>query len=207
MIKAEEKEKEKYKLFHYAEEQQKTQIILCHTSRPISNYMAGLKNRMDGQYKRIPNYVISRRGKVIKNFQDLHHSDFFGDETIDNHSIIVMLENLGWLKLNPLNNEYTNWIGDIYRGKVYQKKWRDKNFWATYTDKQIESLADLVTHLCEELGIEKVLVGHNVKVDGIKKFNGVCSRSNYTDYWTDLSPAFEFDKLKEHLNQDEKEQT
>ena len=61
--------------------------------------------------------------------------------------------------------------------------------------------------MCEELNIEKVLVGHNVKVEGIKKFKGVCSRSNYTEHWTDLSPAFEFEMLKKQLKKDEKDQT
>ena len=203
MIKLNQIEK-KYNLFHHEEEHDKTQIILCHTSRPIKDYLMSLKTRMDGEYKKSPNYIISREGKIIKNFEDNHHAEFFGDPTIDKQSIIIMLENLGWLKLNPLSNEYTNWIGDIYKGEVYQKKWRDKNFWATYTTEQLDSLSELIIDLCEESSVERVLIGHNVKVDGIKKFNGVCSRSNYTDYWTDLSPAFEFDKLKEYLNKNEK---
>ena len=198
------KEEKKYNVFYHDKEHVKTQIILCHTSRHLKDYITCIKTRMGGEYKKSPHYLISKKGNIINNFPHNNSSEFFGDETIDNQSVVVMLENLGWLKLNPLSGEYTNWVGDIYKGKVYQKQWRDHNFWATYTDEQIVGLGELITELCDKLDIEKILVGHNVKVEGIKRFNGVCSRSNYTDYWTDLSPAFEFGKLKEHLNKDEK---
>tara|TARA_R110000824_G_scaffold73220_5_gene186497 strand:+ start:6703 stop:7323 length:621 start_codon:yes stop_codon:yes gene_type:complete len=198
------KEEKKHNLFYHEEEHVKTQIILCHTSRHLKDYLTGIKTRMGGEYKKSPHYLISKKGDIINNFPPNNSSEFFGDDTIDNQSVVVMLENLGWLKLNPLSGEYTNWAGDIYKGKVYQKQWRDHNFWTIYTDEQIVVLSELITKLCDKLDIEKILVGHNVKVDGIKRFNGVCSRSNYTDYWTDLSPAFEFEKLKEHLKKYEK---
>ena len=201
------KEKKTYKLFHHKEKEEKTQIILCHTSRRLQDYFTSLKLRMGGKYKKSPHYLLSKTGKIIKNFPGHSSSEFFGDETIDKQSVVIMLENLGWLKLNPLSNQYTNWVGDIYSGEVYQKNWRDKKFWATYTHKQLEALGQLISELCEELNIEKVLVGHNVKVEGIKRFKGVCSRSNYTEHWTDLSPAFEFEMLKKQLKKDEKDQT
>ena len=45
--------------------------------------------------------------------------------------------------------------------------------------------------------IEKKFVGQNVRVPGVEKFEGIVSRSNYSEYFTDLSPAFNFKKLEE----------
>ena len=48
-----------------------------------------------------------------------------------------------------------------------------------------------------DLDINKDFVGHNVKVGGVEKFEGVVCRSNYSEFFTDLSPAFNFEKIKE----------
>jgi hypothetical protein len=36
-------------------------------------------------------------------------------------------------------------------------------------------------------------------VDGIEKFEGIVSKSNYDSEYTDLSPAFDFEELKKLL--------
>ena len=59
--------------------------------------------------------------------------------------------------------------------------------------------AELIKQLCSEHNIPLELIGHNVKVDGVMSFQGVLTRSNYNEYWTDLSPSFDFKKLKEYL--------
>ncbi len=41
------------------------------------------------------------------------------------------------------------------------------------------------------------MVGNNVRVKGVENFKGIVSRSNYSEFFTDLSPAFNFDKIKE----------
>jgi hypothetical protein len=46
------------------------------------------------------------------------------------------------------------------------------------------------------------LVGHNVKIDGIVNFYGITTRSNYNEYWTDLSPSFDFKKLKKYIDEE-----
>ncbi len=189
------------KLFYHNNKESKTQIILCHTSRPISYYKNSLKYRLDGEYTKIPNYIIGKKGTVIKNFEDCYHSDFMGNEDIDKQSIIICLENLGWLKLNQLNNKYVNWIGDIYKGEVYQKRWRDHSFWSNYPDEQLRSCAELIVTVCQELGIPINLVGHNVKLDKALNFEGILTRSNYNEYWTDLSPSFNFEKLKTYIDE------
>lgn len=189
------------KLFHYPNKENKRQIILCHTSRPILYYKNSLRYRLDGEYTKIPHYIIDKKGIVIENFSQEYYSDFMGNENIDKQSVIICLENLGWLKFNQLNNKYMNWIGDIYKGEVYQKRWRDHSFWSNYPDKQLKSCAELIVKICDELEIPINLLGHNVKIDNALKFEGVLTRSNYNEYWTDLSPSFNFEKLKTYIDE------
>ena len=92
-----------------------------------------------------------------------------------------------------------DWLGNIYKGEVFDKKWRNKFFWAIYTDKQVESLVSLLKQICEDFNIKRDFIGHNVKVSGVQNFKGVVNRSNYSDCFTDLSPAFNFEKIKEIL--------
>jgi len=57
--------------------------------------------------------------------------------------------------------------------------------------------------LCKDLEIPNKFVGHNVKVDGIELFQGVTTRSNYHQRYTDVSPAFDFDTFKKELENEQ----
>ena len=189
-------------LFHYNEVTNKKQIILSHTSRPMQFYKNSLKYRLDGEYTKIPTYIISKKGKIIKNFSGGNYSDYIGMEKIDKQSINICLENLGWLKYNQLNDVYANWIGDIYKGEVYQKRWRDRTYWSNYPDEQLKSCSQLIVELCLNFNIPLNVLGHNVKLDGVIDFSGIICRSNYNEFWTDLSPSFNFEKLKKYINEE-----
>jgi N-acetyl-anhydromuramyl-L-alanine amidase AmpD len=182
---------------------QKTQIILCHTSREVEEYLASLKFRYNTKYDKIPNYVITREGKILQLLSDQGYGNFFDDHITNKLSIFVMLENLGWLEKKPLSNHYINWKGSIYNEQVYEKKWRDFYFWQPYTPQQIKMTAELCKHLTETLQIEKTCVGHNTKVDGIENFEGICSRSNYGSNYTDLNPSFNFETFIKFLENEQ----
>jgi len=182
---------------------QKTQIILCHTSREVEEYLASLKFRYNAKYDKIPNYVITREGKILQLLSDQGYGNFFDDHITNKLSIFVMLENLGWLEKKPLSNHYINWKGSIYNEQVYEKKWRDFYFWQPYTPQQIKMSAELCKHLTETLQIEKTCVGHNTKVDGIENFEGICSRSNYDSNYTDLNPSFNFETFIKFLENEQ----
>jgi N-acetyl-anhydromuramyl-L-alanine amidase AmpD len=181
----------------------KTQIILCHTSREVEEYLASLNFRYNSKYDKIPNYVITREGKVLQLLSDQGYGNFFDDHITNKLSIFVMLENLGWLEKKPLTNHYINWKGSIYNEQVYEKKWRDFYFWQPYTPQQIKMTAELCKHLTETLQIEKTCVGHNTKVDGIENFEGICSRSNYDSNYTDLNPSFNFETFIKFLENEQ----
>ena len=156
----------------------KNQIILTHTSRDVEEYLTSLKYRMNGKFNRVPHYVISKEGTVIKLLKDEAYSNYFQEINVNRNSIIVCLENLGWLEKVPLKDYYTNWIGNIYSGEVVEKKWRDYFIWQPYTTEQMNSLVELCEKLMKQFKIDNKFVGHNTKVPGVKKYNGIVTRSN-----------------------------
>jgi len=176
-------------------QKKKNQIILVHTSRNATDYLNCLKYRYNGKYKKIPNYIITREGKIIKLLENIEHSDYFADANVNRNAIIISLENLGWLQKEQLRNYYVNWIGDIYKGNVFEKKWRDYFFWQPYTTSQVETTAELCRYVLEENSIEKYFIGHNTKINGGERYEGVICRSNIDSTYTDLSPSFNFEYL------------
>ena len=176
-------------------QKKKHQIILTHTSRNINDYLQSLKFRFNGGFKRIPNYIITREGKILQLLGNSEHSEYFKDPNINRNSIIISLENLGWLQKEPLTDYYINWIGDIYKGKVFERKWREYFFWEPYTDKQLDSTALLCDKLFNELTIKRQIIEHNTKISGIEKYKGVVTKSNFDVKFTDVSPAFKLDEL------------
>ena len=176
-----------------SENTDKKQIILTHTSRYINDYLQSLKYRHNGDYTKIPNYVIGRDGKILQLLNNEECSQIFKNPDIDNNSVVISLENIGWVQKEPLTNHYVNWIGDIYNGKVFERKWRDYYFWQPYTDEQIESLVSLCKKIFGETNVESQIIGHNTKITDFHKYEGLLTRSNYDVSFTDVSPAFNFE--------------
>ena len=180
----------------------KTQIILTETKREYKKYIQSLRYRYNEKNPYLPNYVISKSGEVIKIIDPKEYSCYMENETIDKNSIIISLENFGWLKKNPLEETYSNWIGDITKNKVLKKKWREYYYWDIYSSKQIKSLENLVIDLCQEFNIPKECIGNNVKQDNVENFKGIVSRSNFNFYNKDVNPSFDFKLFKQQLNYD-----
>jgi N-acetyl-anhydromuramyl-L-alanine amidase AmpD len=179
------------------------QIVLCHTAREVGEYLTSLRFRNNAKYERIPHFVITKEGKVLELLSPKSETKFFGDNFLDKETIVICLENLGWLTKKPLSSTYLNWIGNIYSEEVYERKWRDYVFWQPYTKEQVEQTASLCIRLCEEFNIPKRFVGHNTKIDGIELFQGIVTRSNYNQRFTDLSPAFDFENFKNLLKDEQ----
>ena len=151
-------------------QKKKNQIILTHTGRNVENYLASLLYRCNGKFDRIPNYVIKKNGDILQLLDNIEHTNYFNEPNINRNGIIISLENLGWLEKQPLENYYVNWIGDIYKGIPYERKWRDYFFWDKYTSSQIESLGYLLKTIMDEMKITKEITGHNTKINGIEIF-------------------------------------
>ena len=180
----------------------KKQIILTDTKRAYNLYINGLKYRYNKKNPYLPNFVINKTGEIYEIMKPENYSFFMNDIEIDKNSIIVSLENLGWMKKNHLDNHYVNWVGDIYKEEVFEKKWRDKTYWDKYTDSQYQSLSDLIVELNKNFKVGLECYGSNVKYDEIKNFRGVVSKSNFDFIYKDVNPSFDFKLLKKLLEND-----
>lgn len=195
---------EKYGNFKFTgKNKKKNKIILCHTSREVEEYLTSLKFRYYGSYNKIPHYVITKGGKILQLLPNDTFSNFLPEETLNKSSIIICLENLGWLEKKPLTNDYINWKGSIYNQQVYEKKWRDFFFWEPYTTSQLQAAAGLCSQLTELLQIEKRCIGHNTKVEGIQNFEGIFSKSNLDSKYTDLNPSFDFTSFTKYIENEQ----
>jgi N-acetyl-anhydromuramyl-L-alanine amidase AmpD len=184
-------------------QKKKKQIILTHSSRNLKDYISSIKYRYNGNYDKVPNFIISRDGVVYRVLPEIGYSNYFKNQNINRNSIIISLENLGWLEKRPLTNEYVNWIGDIYKGEVFEKKWRDYFFWQPYTDKQMDSCVELCKNITNEFSIDKKCIGHNTKIDGVERYEGIVSRSNFNSDKTDVSPAFNFETFLKKIENEQ----
>ena len=184
-------------------QKKKHQIILANTSRDVADYLNMLKYRYNGKYKKIPNYIISREGRILQTLSNIEHSSYFEEPNINRNSIIIVLENLGWLKKEPLKDYYVNWIGDIYKGKVYEKKWREYFFWQPYTEEQMSSLVFLCKKLFKENDIKPQIIGHNTKINGIERYEGVVTKSNFYIESTDVTPSFNFEEFLKNIEDEQ----
>jgi N-acetyl-anhydromuramyl-L-alanine amidase AmpD len=184
-------------------QKKKKQIILCHTAREVQEYLTSLKHRYNGQYDKIPNYIVTRKGEILQLLPDNTYSNYTNNKEVNKNSIIICLENLGWLEKKPLTNYYINWKGSIYNEKAFEKKWRDFFFWQPYTPIQLEITAELCKHLSESLNIEKRCVGHNTRFEGVSNYEGIVSKSNYDSTYTDLNPSFNFETFIKHLENEQ----
>jgi len=181
---------------------EKKQIIITETKRDYKKYINSLKYRYNKKNPYLPNYVLTKTGETYQIMKPENYSNFMNNEQIDKKSIIIALENYGWLKRKALDNTYVNWIGDIYKEEVFEKNWRNEIFWDKYGIKQIEGLSKLLIELCKNFKIPFSCVENNVKQDGIEKFNGIVSKSNFDFIHKDVNPSFDFKLLKNKLQND-----
>ena len=186
-------------------ESKKEQIIIGNTfNHDMRHYNCWLK-RYNGHYKKTAAFTISSVGLIYKHFDPKFYSNYFKDYQSNSKSIVILLENDGWLIKNSENNEFITWIGDIYKepSKVVEKRWRGYNFWAPYTKKQFESTTKLVKSLCNEFKIPLFAINHNTKVDNLSDYKGVMYKSNIEKYYTDINPSWNCELFKNKIENHE----
>jgi hypothetical protein len=179
----------------------KTQIVLGQTFNHDMKHVVGWKHRNNGKTKRTAAFTIDAAGLVYNHFDSKYLSRFFGDLEQDTRSIVILLENDGWVTKND-KNEFITWVGDIYRNQdeVVEKKWRGHQHWVPFTQEQFDSAIKLINLLCEEYYIPKTVMSHNTKTD-LVGYNGVVYKSNIQKHYTDLNPTWKFGEFKNKLEE------
>lgn len=180
----------------------KKQIILGNTSNHDMRHVIGWLNRFNGKNKKTAAFSIDKNGVIYKHFEPKYQSNYFNNLSLDGKSIVILLENEGWLTKNEEKNTFISSLGYIYNQEmVMDKKWRGYSHWGKYSEEQINSAINLVTELCDEFFIPLTAITHNTKIDDIEDFSGVLYKSNLEKHYTDVTPAFDFEYFTNKINQ------
>ena len=182
----------------------KKQIILLNSSCVLDEYLTKLRTRFNGKYNRLPCFFITQTGEIYQHFNPVYYSKLMEPQQIEKHSITIALENVGWLYRDSLTGKLTTWKGVEYSGEYVEIPWRNKKYWATYSEDQYTKLAELIDYLCIEYSIIKDFIGNNIVINKPNYQKGILNRSNYTKNNYDLSPAADFKKINELINKEYK---
>ena len=172
----------------------KKQIVIGNTNNNNMKHYIGWVNRYNGKYKKTAAFTIDADGIIYKHFEPRYQSEYFNDLKQNNKSIVILLENDGSLIKDVEKNNFLSWLGYIYKEEdIFEKKWRTYNYWVQYKKEQIDSAVNLVKELCEEFYIPLTAMTHNTKMNDLEEYSGILYKSNIEMYYTDLSPAFDFE--------------
>lgn len=188
-------------------ETNKTKIILGHTNNHDMKHFIGWQKRLNGKYKKTAQYTISSNGSVYEHFNPKYSSKYFKYHDLNSKSIIVLLENDGYLTKESGTEGFITWLSDIYKEEndVFEKKWRNLIYWSPYSQEQLDSAIKLIHKLCEDFNIPKVTVNHNTKINELGDFSGVLYKANLEKFYTDLNPSWDFEVFKSKLENYERE--
>ena len=185
---------------YYNVKHKKNIIVIGNTFATDMNHYIGWTLRFNGGFKRTAHFTILKDGTIHNHFPTDYYSDFIGNDKQDKQCISIVLENQGWLiKDSNEENKFINYLGHIYNKQdVVKKNWRNFKYWEPYTNEQYESLIKLTKELCQEHDIKLNVVEHNTNISNLDEYS-ILYRSNFTKYYTDVSPTFDFNNFKEKL--------
>jgi len=187
---------------YYTSNYNKKQIIIGDSFSFGMNHFFGWANRHNGVYKSTAPFSITRDGVIYEHYDPKHHSDFLNIKGVDEKSIPIVLENIGWLTKDFDNDMYITWFGDIYNGdnEIVEKKWRNYSYWLKYTKEQYESLELLCEYLIDRFDIPSNVIGHNTNVNGVDKIGGIVYKSNFSALYYGVNPTFEFERFVNNIH-------
>lgn len=174
-------------------ESDKEQIVIGNTFNHDMRHVIGWLHRNNGKYKKTAAFTIDLNGVVYKHFEPKYQSNYFNNKALDKKTIVILIENDGWLVKDNQKNEFITWFGDIYNQNngVIERKWRGHTHWASYREEQVNSTVKLVTMLCKEFSIPLMSISHNTKLDDLGDYKGILYKSNLDKHYTDLSPSWD----------------
>lgn len=179
----------------------KRQIVLGHTGNLIPQNYGKWVNRYNGKYNKTAAFSIQKSGIVFKHFEPYYCSTYFNNIDLDKKSIVILLENEGWLNKDSESQKFLNWIGNIYNNpeEIVIKLWRKYMYWSPYTEEQFHATLELVKMLCDEFFIPRTVPQHNTKIDDLSGYTGILYKSNIDKTCTELSPAWNYELFKNKL--------
>lgn len=177
----------------------KKQIVIGNTLYDDMDHFTLWKNKLNGKFKGTASYTILLNGDVYNHFDPEYYSEFINIGDLDKNIISIVLENVGWL----VKDKYLiDWRGSKYTKKksnIFYSRWRKKEIWAAYSEKQLDSLVELCKELANKFDIPLISSTHNTKINDISEKQGIYYRSNYSSNYLDVSPAFDFNNFKDKI--------
>lgn len=180
---------------YYEDAFYKRLIVIGDTYSMDMGHYNSWMNRLNGNYKKTANFTINRDGTIQQHFSSDYYSDFL-DNDYDKNLISIVLENEGFL--NEIGGDLFDWLGNMFENYDIVKfiKWRNKQYWVEYTDKQMESLVFLCKKLLKDYNIPNNVMDFNTKED-MSFFSGIAYRSNFNIQYLDINPTFNIEKFSE----------
>ena len=199
--------------FFYKEETAKKKITLHYTM----GYLKGDIATLTQQLVSVP-FVIGRNGQIYNLFASKYWSYHLGPGAIGGNTAMsrecigIEISNIGPLKLigNNLVTTYSNQDNycSLDETQYYTKlnsKFRNYEYYATFTDSQYEAISKLIKFLCAKYNIPKNFLNNPERYEimtesGFQNFTGIVSHINCRTDKTDIGPAFNWDKIINSVN-------
>jgi N-acetyl-anhydromuramyl-L-alanine amidase AmpD len=185
----------------------KDQIVLHFTMGYIKGDIASLTK--PNYHVSVP-FVIGRNGKIYNLFSSFYWSYHLGSGAVVSNStrsiasIGIEISNIGPLKERANNLVTTYRDDDIYcrlSQKEYyiEKSFRGYDYFASFTDKQYESLIILLRYLTTRYNIPRAFLAEDKRYDTSEEaalFKGIVTHVNYRPTGkTDIGPAFDWERV------------
>ena len=152
---------------YFQEETPKNQIYLHHTAG--NGNAVGVAKYWDSTKDRIATaFIIGNQGTIVQCFSSREWAYHLGlkrsafsnmgvpYKALDKFSVGIEVCNWGMLKIkNGKFYNYVNGVVDPSEVTELDEPFKGHKYWHKYTDKQIESLRQLVVYLCETYDIPK----------------------------------------------------
>ncbi len=196
------------KSFYYQEETVKKKIVLHFTMGYLKGDIATLTN----QHVSVP-FVVGRNGIIYNLFASKYWSYHLGPGAIGGNTAMskecigIEISNIGPLKKVGDNLVTTYSDTDIYcslsETELYTKlntKYRNFEYFATYTDVQYGAISQLLKFLCAKYNLPKTFLNeperYAIMTDtSFKNFVGIASHVNCRPDKVDIGPAFQWNKI------------
>ena len=190
------------------------QIVWHHTvSNGSAEAVAEWFGADHGASKIATAYVIALDGTILQLFDPVdgwaYHTGLYGQG--DKNVIGIEIVNAGPLVkktvknlLNGKDEEKYFWLDGKYEftGKVFDngKVWRGiSQYWAAYTDTQIQAVGELTAWLCDRFDIPKKVLSDLAFKAEYCNWKGIIAHCNIRKDKSDVSCAFDFMKAQKVL--------
>jgi N-acetylmuramoyl-L-alanine amidase len=194
--------------FFYKEVSPKQRVVLHYTTGYLKGDIAALTT-MDNHVS-VP-FVIARDGTIYNLWASRYWSYHLGpgaqggNTQMSKTSVAIELSNIGWL--TKRRSALVTYLGssDVYcstgQTRFYTQvpPYREKSFFATFTDEQYESVIKLLRYVTDTYAIPRVFLSETERYDVLEtvaSFRGITSHVNYrrTGKW-DIGPAFDWERV------------